>query len=360
MKSSSTHIDNSYLRYANCWEDADILIEALQLEEGDSILSIGSGGDNSFSLLINNPTRVVAADINPHQLKLISLKKAAFKGLDYPEFVAFLGFKESNKRQELFKKVIPFLKKDDSQYWKNKHQEIESGIIHQGKFEKYFQTFSSKILPKIHSNKKIKELFRPKSEKEQQDFFNKRWNTWKWRLLFRIFFSRYVMGKFGRDPKFLKQVAVPVSTYILNKAKEHLSSVQCQSNCFLKYILTNQFGSLLPHYAREEHFEQIKINIDKLTIFEGYAEDAFTHFQSFNKFNLSNIFEYMSTENFEKSGNYLAKMSEPESRFVYWNLMVDRKLSNIVSGLKLEQQFINEANKLDKGFFYNSLIIENK
>lgn len=360
MKKSDTHIDNSYLRYANCWEDADILIEALKLEEGDSILSIGSGGDNSFSLLINNPKIVVAADINTHQLKLIGLKKAAFKGLDYQEFIAFLGFKTSEKRKKLFEKVIPFLGEEDYNYWKNKQREIETGIIHQGKFENYFQTFSSRILPKIHSSKKIEELFRPKSEKEQQIFFDKKWNTWRWRLLFRIFFSRYVMGKFGRDPKFLKQVAVPVSTYILNKAKEHLSSVHCQSNPFLKYILTNQFGDVLPHYAREEHFAQIKSNIEKLTIFEGFAENAFTHYQSFNKFNLSNIFEYMSTENFEKSGTHLITMSEPESRFVYWNLMVDRKLSDLSSELQLNSQLVSEANKVDKGFFYNSLIIETK
>lgn len=358
MKKSEQHIDNSYLRYANCWEDADVLIQALKLEEGDSILSIGSGGDNSFSLLINNPKKVVAVDINTIQLKTIELKKAAFKGLTHEEFIQFLGFKNCANRIELFEKLTPFLTEETANYWSGKKEEIKAGIIHRGKFEKYFQSFATKILPKIHSEKKINELFAPKSAEKQELFFTKKWNTWRWRLLFKVFFSKYVMGKFGRDPKFLKQVAIPVSTFILSKAKDHLSSVNCQSNYFLKYILTNDFGEYLPHYVREENFETIKLNIDKLVVFEGFAEDAFKKYSGFNKFNLSNIFEYMPQEDFEKVGQNLIKNSLPTSRFAYWNLMVERKLSTLTNELKLEESAIKEANKIDKGFFYNSLIIE--
>ena len=37
------------VRYANCWEDADILLEALAVKQGDRCLSIASAGDNSSS-----------------------------------------------------------------------------------------------------------------------------------------------------------------------------------------------------------------------------------------------------------------------------------------------------------------------
>ena len=43
--------DFSFIRYAQCWEDADILLEALDIGEGDVCLSIASAGDNSLSLL---------------------------------------------------------------------------------------------------------------------------------------------------------------------------------------------------------------------------------------------------------------------------------------------------------------------
>ncbi|MBX9450241.1 MAG: BtaA family protein [Taibaiella sp.] len=44
-----------FIRYANCWEDADILLKGLHPAKGSSILSIGSAGDNSFSLLSTQP-----------------------------------------------------------------------------------------------------------------------------------------------------------------------------------------------------------------------------------------------------------------------------------------------------------------
>ncbi len=44
-------VDFNIIRYANCWEDADILLEGLSPAEGSKILSIGSAGDNSFSTI---------------------------------------------------------------------------------------------------------------------------------------------------------------------------------------------------------------------------------------------------------------------------------------------------------------------
>ena len=92
------------IRYANCWEDADILLQGLVPKDNKKIISIGSAGDNSFSLLTGNPEVVIAVDINQVQLNLIELKKAAFQTLSYEEFLEFLGFAESNDRNPLWEK----------------------------------------------------------------------------------------------------------------------------------------------------------------------------------------------------------------------------------------------------------------
>jgi len=41
------------IRYANCREDACVLLEALAINKGDRCLSIASAGDNSLALLEN-------------------------------------------------------------------------------------------------------------------------------------------------------------------------------------------------------------------------------------------------------------------------------------------------------------------
>ena len=53
------------IRYAQCWEDADILLEALDIEPGHTCLSIASAGDNTLALAGAGAGRVIAVDPPP-------------------------------------------------------------------------------------------------------------------------------------------------------------------------------------------------------------------------------------------------------------------------------------------------------
>ena len=93
------------IRYASCWEDADVLIRALNVKEGGAYLSIASAGDNSLSLLSKRPSLVLAIDINPVQLVCVEIRKIAFQKLSYDELLVFLGVNEGNDRSELYKRL---------------------------------------------------------------------------------------------------------------------------------------------------------------------------------------------------------------------------------------------------------------
>ena len=56
------------IRYAQVWEDADILVPALRPKAGETVVSIASAGDNALALLAEGPERVIAIDMNPTQL----------------------------------------------------------------------------------------------------------------------------------------------------------------------------------------------------------------------------------------------------------------------------------------------------
>lgn len=359
-KAQLNDVRHDYIRYANCWEDADILLEGLQIKPGDSVLSIGSAGDNSFSLLTGNPDLVVAVDINLVQLYLIELKKAAFLTFDHSTFLEFLGFDKCTDRWNLYLKLQNKLPEEQNQFWIRNRKSIEVGIITQGKFEKYFEKFRKKILPFIHSKNKVSRLLVSKDANAQQKYFDKTWNTWRWKYLFKFFFSRFLMGRLGRDPKFLKEVDFSVSSFILAQAKQHLSSPNCQDNYFLRYIFTGKFGENLPHYARKENFEIIKNNLDKLQLFHGFAEEAFKEHGQFNKFNLSNIFEYMDSKTFEAVSQNLIDNGTSDARYAYWNLMVTRHLSTTSPALNSDPETSEKLTKKDFGFFYKAFLIDIK
>ncbi len=52
------------LLFGMSWEDPESDRVALQIQPGDSLVTIGSGGCNTFSLLLENPRQVFAVDIN--------------------------------------------------------------------------------------------------------------------------------------------------------------------------------------------------------------------------------------------------------------------------------------------------------
>ena len=69
------------MRYAQCWEDADMLIQSLNINSNDVCLSIASAGENSFSLLSQSPKKVIAIDMNPVQFAAVELRNAVYTHL---------------------------------------------------------------------------------------------------------------------------------------------------------------------------------------------------------------------------------------------------------------------------------------
>lgn len=345
---------NNPLKYSNCWEDADLLAHALKVDPTSHILSIASAGDNSLYLLKDNPASLTCVDLNEIQLYTTELKAAAIQHLDYAAFLEFLGFKKANNRLEIFNQIKVHLSDPSLAFFSSNSELIELGIIHQGKFEQYFQKFAHMVLPLIHNKKEISELFREKSAHEQKEYYDKVWNNLRWRFLFKLFFSKWVMGKFGREPEKLQHVEERVSAYIYEKAQNHLSSIHCQHNYILHYTLLGHFGDELPPFAKVAHFNKIKhwlqnnSIIYKLNTLEDCLKD--TSAPKYNSFNLSNIFEYMPAEVFEANMQSIYKASEKGSRLAYWNLMVVRQLQ------KSTQFEVMPPTEEDKGFFYRAFI----
>ena len=161
------------IRYAQVWEDAEILIEVLNINENDNILSIASAGENAISMLIKNPKKVYAIDLNSNQIACSEFKIICYKYLNYEECMEAIGVFESDKRLMLYEKIENKLSENTRRYFNENKEIIKEGIIHTGKFEKYFQLFGKKVLPMIHS-KKIRQELLEKKTKEESELVNKK------------------------------------------------------------------------------------------------------------------------------------------------------------------------------------------
>ena len=350
------HAEFNAVRYANCWEDADILMKALE-PNGRHCLSIGSAGDNSFSMLAEGARHVTIAEMNPAQIACIKLRIAAYKVLSHAEFLILIGERDGD-RVALYEKCKPLLEEQTIAYWDHFRDHIERGFGKVGKFENYFRLFREKALPLVHSKRKIESLLVGRTLEEREVFYEKKWNTLRWRWLFKIFFSRFVMGRLGRDPAFFKYVEGSVADRILQRTRHALVELNPSENPYLHSILTGSYGAHLPHALREENYESIRSNIDKITIVEGTLESALGG-QKYDAYNLSDIFEYMSSENTQKLLEEIHQSSNTGARIAYWNMLAPRESdATLSSKLKKISDLSEELFLQDKAFFYSKFVVE--
>jgi S-adenosylmethionine-diacylglycerol 3-amino-3-carboxypropyl transferase len=324
----SQKADFSIIRYAQCWEDADILIDALNIRPNHSCVAIGSAGDNALAMLSQGPERLIALDISPAQIACLELRVAAYKELEHGELLELIGSTPSSRRFSLYRRCRPLLSVDTRQFWDGRSNDIELGIGNIGKLENYFRFF---------------------------------WDNRRWRLSFKAFFSRFLLGCFGRDPNFFNYVDGDVSKRFLERAHYGMTALDPSKNPYLQWIFFGCHKTALPCALRPENFEKIQKNIDKLEWRLQSVEDflATPDAASIDRYNLSDIFEYMSLDNYHQLLERLIACGRSGTRLAYWNLLVPRQRPDYLADqLNSLSSRADELHLRDKTFFYSAFILE--
>ncbi len=312
------------IRYASVWEDADVLCAALAtVARGGRLLSVASAGDNALALLTLDPAEVVAVDLNPAQLAALELRVAAFRRLDDSELPGFLGVEPHRGRADAYRRLRGDLPPEARAFWDAHPREVEGGIVHAGRFERYLRTFRRWVLPLVHSRGTMEGLREPRDPEARRAWYARRWETPRYRLLFRLFFSRAVMGRMGRDPALFAHVEGRVGERILARTRFALSELPTHDNPYLAYIMTGNYPpGARPRYLRPEHRGEIRARLDRLRPLLGGVESAPGRFHGFN---LSDVFEYMDPEEHLAAYAALLEKAEPGARLVYWNMLAPRE-----------------------------------
>ena len=361
MKSEvAKRADFSDIRYAQCWEDADVLIKALDIQSGHVCLSIASAGDNTLAMLARAPERVIAIDLSTAQLACLELRVAAYRELNHGELLELIGSHPSARRAALYRRCRKLLSSDARNFWDGRSNEIEGGIGGAGKFERYFACFRERVLPLAHSHQRVARLLTG-SPVDREAFYESEWNTWLWRALFKIFFSRAVMGRLGRDPRFFQHVEGGVAERILARTRHALTALDPRDNPYIQWILTGRHTSALPYALRVENFEAIRANLRRLEWRRQSLEEFLSERGGIavDRFNLSDIFEYVSREHYWRMLELLLGASRGGARLAYWNMLAERRRPETMAGsLRPLESLAARLHAEDKAFFYSAFIIE--
>jgi S-adenosylmethionine-diacylglycerol 3-amino-3-carboxypropyl transferase len=304
---------------------------------------------------------VLAVDLSPAQLACLELRVAAYRVLSHPELLELIGSTPSSNRPDLYRRCRPLLAPAARDFWDAHPRETESGIGSTGKFERYFALFRTRVLPLVHRQEMVRRLLSGGSRAEREAFYRDEWDTWRWRLLFRVFFSRFVMGRLGRAPSFFRYLEGSVADRILQRTRYALTDLNPAENPYLQWILTGRHTTALPCALRPENFEPIRDHLDRLEWRCQSIEDALDGEQGrpIDRYNLSDIFEYMSADNYERLLAKLAERGRPGGRLAYWNMLVPRSRPSSLAGrLHPRPDLAALLYARDKAFFYSALVIE--
>jgi S-adenosylmethionine-diacylglycerol 3-amino-3-carboxypropyl transferase len=355
--------DFSKVRYAQCWEDADLLVQGLNIGPDDRCLSIASAGDNSLSLLSQGPKAVVAVDLNPAQLHCLELRVGAYRHLDHSGLLELMGSRSSDNRRALYRAARADLSPEARRFWDAHEGElIALGLGGVGKFEQYFALFRKYVLPVVHSPATVTAALEARPTDDRQAFLSRTWKNKRWRLLTRLFFSRTIMGRLGRDPAFFTYAEGHFGDHIAARIDHAFAGLEPADNPYLQWILTGRHTTALPHALRAENFAPIRRNLDRLSWHlmstEAYARQVQANGEHITCFNLSNIFEYMSEANFVAAMKGLIDVAGDGARFAYWNMMVQRRASQHLPQLVYDAAGSRALHDADKAFFYRDFILE--
>ncbi|MFB2968689.1 DUF3419 family protein [Aerosakkonema sp. BLCC-F183] len=370
----------SEIRYAQCWEDADILLSALDIQADSVCLSIASGGDNTLAMLSRRPKRVIAVDLSPAQIACLELRVAAYRELTHPELLVLMGSRNeleeaedyipfstthhpqiSQLRIELYRRCRSHLSPNVGEFWDDRLSAIASGIGASGKFERYLAMFRRYILPLIHNRDDIVNLLKLDTPEQRHIFYENRWNNWRWQLLFRVFFSQFVLGRLGTDPSFLKYANISLAEHLLARTRHALITLNPAENPYLHWMIFGQHFHVLPYALRPENFDSIRTNLDRLEWRCTAIEDFLGNGDKdvIDRFNLSNIFEFMSLDNYHHLLRQIMRVGRRKGRLVYWNRLVERRRpESMADCLRSLSSLADELYQKDKVFFYRNLIVE--
>lgn len=347
-----------FVRYGAVWEDADVLCAALApVARGGRILSIASAGDNALALLTLDPAEVVAADLSAAQLACVELRLAALRALDDAALLGFLGVLPVRDRTITYGRLRGALPADARDFWDAHPGDIAAGVTRSGKFERYLHAFRRYVLPLVHSESTIRALALLDKGQDQERFYERRWNNRRWRLLFRVFFSRFVMGRAGRDPEFFAEVQGAVGERILARTRWAITRLPVRTNPYFRAILERGFvADALPRWLRPEHLPAVRDRLDRVRPLLGPVERAGGRFDAFN---LSDVFEYMPVAECARVYGELLERANPGARLAYWNMLAPRRRPAAFADRVRECHDEAEAlHARDRAWFYDAFRLE--
>jgi S-adenosylmethionine-diacylglycerol 3-amino-3-carboxypropyl transferase len=317
------------LFFAQVREDPLLEIEALGPLPGARVVVVSSGGCTALSLLAAGAGEVTAVDLNSAQNNLVELKAAALRRLTMPEIMSFFGVARGtpDRRARTYTTIRPFLGERAAAYWDAHQSMLGRGALACGVTEQFIGVVARVVKLFIHAPGVVDRLLSLGSLEEQRDFFERRWNSRRWRMLFPLLLNRWTFNR-AYEPEFFRQVENPsFAAHFRGLLAHALCDVPVRSNYFLHQILRGTYPTRVqngvPPYLERTGQEVLRASLDSLKLVDGgYAEYlASCPESSVDALAISNICEWLDAGGVDQLFEQVVRVAKPGARFCFRNFV---------------------------------------
>jgi S-adenosylmethionine-diacylglycerol 3-amino-3-carboxypropyl transferase len=325
MNSEFQHVALDQLRYSLVWEGSATLCTALQITSDDHALIITGAGCNVLNALLQAPHQVTAIDLNPEQNRLLKFKCHVIQHHEYPVFRGLLGLDGAAAVASAWTSVRAGLPLEKQAFWADFFAANPGGLLGAGRLETYVNGFLPTLAAPLQNQ--LRQLLHFDSLAEQQTYFQTVIEATEnnFQQQFITYFDAANLSK-GRDPRLFKYAGQSGGELFYQRLQQHLNQELVRNNffsCFFFFGLAHLPEYILPPCYQGANYEQLRTQLPKLEIITGEATSYLLSAagRTITKASLSNIFEYVSAEEFEQVCQQLGHDAPRQLRMVFWNLL---------------------------------------
>ncbi len=325
----------SGLVYPQIWEDPDVDMQAMELREGHSIVTIGSGGCNVLAYLSRHPARIDVVDLNPHHIALNKLKLAAFRHLPaHGDVVRQFGLANVRSNSDGYDRFIaPHLDAQTRAYWsrrtltgRRRISVFDRNIYRTGLLGRFIG--AGHVLARLHGVK-LQDMANARSIDEQRQFFDSkvaplfdkpmiRWLTKRKSSLFGL----------GIPPRQYDELAsLSDGNTIAPVLRQRLEKLACDFPLKENYFAWQAFArrypqsqeGALPDYLRQDYYAAIRENAARVHVHHA----TFTELlgakpaSSVDRYVLLDAQDWMTDTQINELWSQISRTAAPDARVIF-------------------------------------------
>lgn len=370
----------SGLVYPQIWEDPEVDMEAMQLAEGHSIVTIGSGGCNMLAYLSRSPSSIDVVDLNPNHVALNRLKLAAFQHLpDHAAVVHHFAQENTRSNSRSYDRFIaPNLDAKTRDYWNKR------GVTGRRRIAAFNRNFyrtgllgrfigAGHIVARLHGVK-LTDITETHSLREQRQFFDDRIAPLFEKPLIRWITARKSsLFGLGIPPQQYDELAsmseggtiAPVLRHRLEKLACHFP---LKDNYFAWQAFARRYPQphegTLPTYLKPELYPAIRANANRVTVHHASFTELLTQkaAASVDRYILLDAQDWMNDRQLNDLWGEITRTAAPGARVIFRTAAEKSVLDGRLSDTLLDQWTYHaersaELNKQDRSAIYGGFHI---